>query len=892
MITDNKNPQIIQNKEKNITQKKDENNNSIKEYNDTNINNNGNILQPTKEIGISGNNPGVANINKQNEIIPQNINNNSSSLSELYNLLNNKNLNSINNLNQNNSNILNLNNICYQFSSSINGNYNDNYNSKNKNDTIKNDKNNIGEFSPNNDDNAIYLIDSEEEKEINNNQNKINDNIIINNNQDNINIPILKNDSSNISYNNNLYINNNILLKNTENNSQKNKANNNLIIEENNAQNQNKIPQLNINVSNNESQNIIINNSNINNNQKDEKMNDSNKDNFPTKEMDKKLYYRRKINSYKRRYKGKEVLNLQIFIGNYGQKQLFPSFIFGSKQFFYSPRNYRHITPNSKGYIISFPGLKKLYNEKLIKKDLENMCTYYFKQKRGKQNSLDIKVKDEKTLNDGVFLNDGIVNFYLKIIEDEYTCGEGQINNVLIQKSYFYNSLSNQQNPDLSNNFCYPDSCSFIRTKINVFSFKTLIIPICEHYHWSLIIVNDIDKMKNIFSDKNLNEYFTNNYNLNEDDHTEYPEFFYLDSFYNINYRRMVIILKYLFYEYQKIYSIKCDMADYFMKNFRKIECYNPEVPKQNNSYDCGVFILIYAELFLYNPNYFLKIVSKKYKTNKGNELNNFSILDINNNNNNINSVPNNYIINNTNIINNINITNNANNTNIILKNIISPQNEMNMNFFNIEVTNNIINNENINSNNIIRNNINSLNINDNLIKNNNLNNDSNKVKNNEIVKKNDENKENLKNINNNNENINNIDSQINNDLGNSLDKIDIEIEENDNNNLIENNNIEGNINNTEINNEQNQNQATILNSEMKNEQNNEISLRNWFSLELVNNQRNKIKNLIYELSKIEKNITNKSDIEGIRKEQNSVIKQYMEKQKKEFDDYFSNLKE
>ena len=170
--------------------------------------------------------------------------------------------------------------------------------------------------------------------------------------------------------------------------------------------------------------------------------------------FEKKLYYRRKLNSYKRKYKGKDELNLQVFVANYGQKEVFPSFIFGSRQFFYYPRNYRHITPNNKGYIISFPGLKKLFNEKLIKKDLENMCTYYFKQKRGRQNSLDIKVKDEKTLNDGVFLNDGIVNFYLKIIEDEYTCGEGQANNVLVLKSFFYNSLSNQQNPDLSNNFC------------------------------------------------------------------------------------------------------------------------------------------------------------------------------------------------------------------------------------------------------------------------------------------------------------------------------------------------------------------------------------------------------------------------------------------------------
>ena len=864
MISENKSPPNIENKDTNNNQKKEESKELIQNDN-ANIINNGHIIQQSsKEISSLEKNNNISNPNKQNEIKNYNINNNSSSS---LNILENKLLlNSINNINQKNN--------CQHTNSITNNtisifNQSNQYNINNV-DNNKNVNNNLEESNPNNDDNAIYLIDSEDEKEINNSQNKTNDN-----NNGNTN------DINNIS-NNNSYKLDKMLLNSVDNNMEKKEyLKNNSITGEKKIQNSNNVPQLNTNTSNNVNNNITSNNEN----KKDEKL--DNKKNSPTKQIEKKLYYRRKLNSYKRKYKGKEELNLQVFIANYGQKEIFPSFIFGSKQFFYYPRNYRHITPNGKGYIISFPGLKKLFNEKLIKKDLENMCTYYFKQKRGRQNSLDIKVKDEKTLNDGVFLNDGIVNFYLKIIEDEYTCGEGQTNNVLIQKSFFYNSLSNQQNPDLSNNFCYPDSCSFIRTKINVFSFKTLIIPICEHYHWSLIIVNDIDKMGNLFTEKNLKEYYSNNYNLNDDDQSEYPEFFYLDSLYNINYRRMIIILKYLFYEYQKIYSVKCDMADFFMKNFRKIECYNPEVPKQDNSYDCGIFLLIYAELFLYNPNYFLKIVSKKYKINHENEINNknISIENIN-----TKSLTNNLIINNNNIINNINITNNANNTNIILKNIISPQSEIkNINYINIEVSHNIINNENINSNNIIRNNINSLNINENQMKNNNLNNDRNKIKNIEISIKNEENKEKIKNSNS-NETINNIDSQINNELENALDKIDIEIEENNNNNLTENND-NSDVKKPEVNNEQNDNNSSALNNDMKNAVN-EASLRNWFSSELVNNQRNKIKHLINELSKIEKEINDKNDIDGIRKEQNSVIKKYMEMQKKEFDDYFSKLKD
>jgi hypothetical protein len=64
----------------------------------------------------------------------------------------------------------------------------------------------------------------------------------------------------------------------------------------------------------------------------------------------------------------------------------------------------------------------------------------------------------------------------------------------------------------------------------------------------------------------------------------------------------------------------------------------------------------------------------------------------------------------------------------------------------------------------------------------------------------------------------------------------------------------------------------------MKYDQINEKSLKNWFSSDLVNNQRNKIKSLITELSKIEKEIINNNNKENIIKEKQSfVIKTYIE---------------
>ena len=581
------------------------------------------------------------------------------------------------------------------------------------------------------------------------------------------------------------------------------------------------------------------------------------------KKIERKLFYIRNISS-NRKYKirGKEKLNIQFFIGNLKPHELLPNFVFASDKYYFVPHKCRQVTQNYKGYIISFPGLKKSLYDKIIKKDLEHLCTYYFKKPRRKQTSLDIQVKDEKTLNDGVFLNDGIINFYLKIIEDEYSCVEGNSNNVLIMKSFFYNFIANQNNLNLaSDNFTYPDSCSYTITKTNVFAYKTLIIPTCENYHWSLIIVNDIDKMKNIFSESNLKAFHEEQNFMGlgignqpkDEENGDYPEIFYLDSFYDISQRRMLIILKYLFYEYQKIYPVNVNMHNFLVKNYYKIECYNPDVPKQDNTYDCGIFLLMYAELFLYNPTYFLQLISKKYKINKKEIINNNAVaesqnVDINENNkSNINN----------NVINNINI----NNQNNIDKN---------------SIVNNIINSQNSNSNNICKITLSS-NINtekENAIKNSSINIPNKEVKKDETFIDTD-----------NNDNIHDIKEDERNEF--DIDKIDIQIEdhktkENEepelkNNEFSQNDNAydEKNIlDNNDLN-----------NNELKPE---EKAIRNWFSYDLVNAQRTKIKNLIIELSKIDK----KKELKEIMNEQNSLIKKYMEKQKEEFDAYFSKLKD
>ena len=144
--------------------------------------------------------------------------------------------------------------------------------------------------------------------------------------------------------------NNNINLKNycltqTNNNNNLNLLNNNIINESNGLDNIN--PNLIINEKNNVQNNN--NNDSINNN------NNSNINDSPNSKNNeyKKLYYRRRINSSNiKRFKGKDKLNIQIFLGNYDENQLFPTYIFNSKQFFYEPQNYRHISLKKRIYNI------------------------------------------------------------------------------------------------------------------------------------------------------------------------------------------------------------------------------------------------------------------------------------------------------------------------------------------------------------------------------------------------------------------------------------------------------------------------------------------------------------------------------------------------------------
>ena len=281
-----------------------------------------------------------------------------------------------------------------------------------------------------------------------------------------------------------------------------------------------------------------------------------------------------------------------------------PIICYRDRQFTVTPRTIRQVSKDNKTFLICSNGLRQKLQVYIAKDNQKLLCVYKYKIKRTHRDCIELLTQDYYKLGNGVFLNDKIVNFYMKLLEDTYSSKD---NNILITTSYFYSLLSHGESGELDQPLI--NYKTVMNKKMNIFECKVIIIPICYNNHWSLMIINRVDLMGNIF-DKTL----TNNINMNQKE-IVFPEIFYLDSFYDCNEgtEKMIrIIKKYLFYEYQTAYPDKVtknailtfnDIISIKSKFIRK---YVPKVPRQTNKYDCGIYMLVYTELFLYNEEFFL----------------------------------------------------------------------------------------------------------------------------------------------------------------------------------------------------------------------------------------------------------------------------------------------
>ncbi|KAI8339850.1 hypothetical protein BC941DRAFT_418699 [Chlamydoabsidia padenii] len=247
------------------------------------------------------------------------------------------------------------------------------------------------------------------------------------------------------------------------------------------------------------------------------------------------------------------------------------------------------------------PAPVELSDEEMCDANDTILFTYPVDRSKG---SITISIQDSKRLEPEEFLNDSIIDFYLKWLMDSYNGITGYrhhsertrqaTNNTHIFSSFFYNRLT--QGTEQTGYIKY-DNVRKWTTKIDLFEKKYAIFPINEKWHWYLVLVCNIDKC--------IPTETHNGTSMNDVDLRDRPLMFVLDSLGGNQRTSMVNLIRYLFKEAAARRNVK--QAD-----FIRPDIYISNVPKQDNTCDCGVFLLHFVDQFLNSPQEFVDILLAK----------------------------------------------------------------------------------------------------------------------------------------------------------------------------------------------------------------------------------------------------------------------------------------
>ena len=171
--------------------------------------------------------------------------------------------------------------------------------------------------------------------------------------------------------------------------------------------------------------------------------------------------------------------------------------------------------------------------------------------------SVPFKHHDLLRLNPGVWLNDEVVNFFMKLFEErESTAADLARRSNLFMNSFFYSKLALSKE-----GFNYNNVKRWTKGK-NVFSYNLIFIPINAAHHWTMVIISIPSR-----------------------------EIMYLNSLDSLKVDGKTItsnIATWLRLEFESK-RLSGPFIDFTVKAVR--------CPQQLNTDDCGVFILAFADL-------------------------------------------------------------------------------------------------------------------------------------------------------------------------------------------------------------------------------------------------------------------------------------------------------
>ncbi|XP_012838859.1 PREDICTED: probable ubiquitin-like-specific protease 2B isoform X1 [Erythranthe guttata] len=202
---------------------------------------------------------------------------------------------------------------------------------------------------------------------------------------------------------------------------------------------------------------------------------------------------------------------------------------------------------------------------------------------KGDPDAVSISKRDVDLLLPDTFVNDTIIDFYIKYLKTRQHVKERT--DFHFFNSFFFRKLADMDKDPSS---AFDGKAAFQRVrkwtrKVNLLEKDFVFIPVNYNYHWSLIVICYFGEVAS--------------YKEVEDGKSErVPCILHMDSLRGNHVGLKDLIQSYLWEEWKERQKGTCE--DLYSK-FRNLKFVPLELPQQQNSYDCGLFLLHYVELFV-----------------------------------------------------------------------------------------------------------------------------------------------------------------------------------------------------------------------------------------------------------------------------------------------------
>ncbi|XP_054788715.1 probable ubiquitin-like-specific protease 2B isoform X2 [Prosopis cineraria] len=203
---------------------------------------------------------------------------------------------------------------------------------------------------------------------------------------------------------------------------------------------------------------------------------------------------------------------------------------------------------------------------------------------KGDPDAVSLSKRDVDLLQPDTFINDTIIDFYIKYLKNKIKEEEKH-------RFHFFNSFFFRKLADMDKN---PSSASdgkaaFLRVrkwtrKVNLFEKDYIFIPVNFNLHWSLLVICNPGEVVT-FNEECL------------DESLRVPCIMHMDSIKGSHSGLQNLVRSYLWEEWKERQKDKCD--EDLSSKFLNMRFLPLALPQQENSYDCGLFLLHYLELFL-----------------------------------------------------------------------------------------------------------------------------------------------------------------------------------------------------------------------------------------------------------------------------------------------------